>query len=63
MDGFDGFAETFRDLGLSESAAKVAAIGRDESEAVARAQWDVSTASATAGLDVATAAVEAAGRE
>jgi len=36
VDGFDRMAAAFRGLGLSESAARVATIGRDVSESAAR---------------------------
>ncbi len=36
VDGFDRLAGAFRGLGLSESAARVATIGRDGTESAAR---------------------------
>jgi len=36
VDGFDQLAGAFRGLGLSESAARVAAVGRDGTEGAAR---------------------------
>lgn len=36
VDGFDQLAASFRSLGMSDSAARTAAIGRDYSEAEAR---------------------------
>ena len=51
-DGFDQMVRTFRGMGLSESAAQIAAVGRDGSESAARrgfAQVDKPAQAAPAG--------------
>jgi len=40
VDAFDALVETFKAMGLSEAAAKVAVIGRDLTEAQARWVWN-----------------------
>jgi len=47
VDGFDQLAGVFRGLGLSESAARVAAVGRDGTESAARQGFAETAAAAS----------------